>query len=128
LPAIHQHLPARAAAAGEARQHIRDLNGRLDADELQVAMLLTTELIANSVLHSGTPPGETIALLVDLKDDGIRVEVHDNGPGFELGEESSRSPDSHWGLEIVEGLSNRWGVSRNGHGTVVWFELDRAVL
>jgi anti-sigma regulatory factor (Ser/Thr protein kinase) len=128
VQAIQQQLPVDRTAAWKARQQIRDLNGQLAEEERHVAMLLTSELVANSVLHSGAVPGDTIALLMHLTDRTIRVEVHDSGPGFEPRRRVSPTPaESHWGLEIVEGLANRWGVAPGGGGTMVWFELDRAV-
>ena len=55
----------------------------------------------------------------------MRVEVCDQGPGFEL---SEPAPDparpSGWGLYLVRELSDRWGIDRDGQ-TRVWFELDR---
>jgi anti-sigma regulatory factor (Ser/Thr protein kinase) len=84
-----------------------------------------TELIANSVLHAGPRAGGLLTLDVRISDTSARVTVTDGGPGFapqvRTGEEAT---DGHWGLLLVEELSDRWGVE-TGKGTAVWFELDR---
>ncbi len=63
--------------------------------------------------------------MVETDDRGMRVEVCDQGPGFELSEPApDPSRPSGWGLYLVRELSDRWGIDRDGE-TRVWFELDR---
>jgi two-component sensor histidine kinase len=80
-------------------------------------LLLVSELVSNSVRHTDS---EGIDLKV-LADDGhIRVEVSDDGPGFEI--DSPRGDGL--GLEIVEKLADRWGLAPGDRFTV-WAELNR---
>ena len=56
----------------------------------------------------------------------VRVEVRDDGRGFVPAPRTRDSPlESHWGLHLIEELTDRWRVESDPH-TVVWFELDRA--
>ena len=87
--------------------------------------LLVSELVANSVEHSGAGPDDLIGLDVHVRDGRIRVEVSDGGTGFQL----PLTPTSHpWeaeygrGLLIVDCVADAWGVSK-GKRSIVWFEL-----
>ena len=57
---------------------------------------------------------------------GVRVlEVEDPGPGFEPPESPRERPSGGGrGLVLVERMTSRWGVSRDG-ASRVWFEVDR---
>jgi len=51
----------------------------------------------------------------------LRVDVVDHGHGFEPGA-AGRESLGGWGLTLVEGLADRWGVLHDGE-TRVWFEM-----
>jgi anti-sigma regulatory factor (Ser/Thr protein kinase) len=124
---VRRKLAREPVAASAARRALDSLIGT-EEGVYRVAALLVTELIANSVLHAGPDAGEQVLLDVAVLPDRIRVEVHDQGPGFEP---RARVTDDelglHWGLDLVERLASRWDVvPGNGSGqTVVWFEVDR---
>lgn len=83
--------------------------------------LVVSELVTNSVRHSGTP--ETVRVKVRVEDEKIRLEVVDAGPGF------PRDPDDRrdgLGLSIVEQLADDWGVHLDAECTV-WVEMSRSV-
>jgi hypothetical protein len=64
-------------------------------------------------------------LVVVAEDRSLRIEVCDNGRGFEVAEpDPNPARPSGWGLYLVRELADRWGVEQN-HQTRVWFELDR---
>jgi len=87
-------------------------------------MLLVSELVTNSVVHAGLVPGQEIDLRLAAACATVRVEVRDDGRGF--GDALMQGGDrDHFGLLLVERLSDRWGVER-GAQTCVWFELDLA--
>ena len=96
---------------------------------LDTAVLLTSELVTNSVLHSESGrPGGTITITLISVADGVRVEVIDDGsvnePTVRLsGAESPEVAESGCGLQLVEFLSVNWGYYRDTAGTVTWFEL-----
>lgn len=131
FPGAHRDIRRRfnrePVAAAAARRELEALSAELDRYELQVIALLTTELIANSVMHAGPGAGELLGLEVDVMPERIRVAVRDGGPGFVPSERQRIDPDGHWGLHLVDTLASRWEVEVDGERdeTVVWFELDR---
>jgi anti-sigma regulatory factor (Ser/Thr protein kinase) len=117
-------IPANASAPRAARNALERLRDQISPDMLENARLLVSELTTNSVRHAGLPDGAAITLRADLSSDRLRIEVTDDGPGFdpEPGRPSMYRTDG-WGLYLVEQIADRWGVSRSPGG-IVWFELD----
>jgi anti-sigma regulatory factor (Ser/Thr protein kinase) len=97
------------------------------ADRVDVAVLLTSELVTNSVRHAGLGKDAWVELDLSLTQERLRVEVRDEGPGFAHPLTSIQAdraePESGWGLYLVERLSDSWGVEGIAP-TRVWFELD----
>jgi two-component sensor histidine kinase len=84
--------------------------------------LLATELIANSLRHAGLDPGrDRIVFFGRMQPDLVRIEIGDNGPGFE----PERVDSDGMGLRMLRKLASRWGCERSGQGFRVWFEVDR---
>ena len=123
-PRMNVELEPGATAAGEARAALAALEGRIEPAALDDIRLMVSELVTNSVRHSGTQR-EFVLLAVMQLGETVRVEVSDSGTGFEP---SVRSKDidtpGGWGLHLVDRLADRWGVE-TGRRTRVWFELDR---
>jgi anti-sigma regulatory factor (Ser/Thr protein kinase) len=110
-------------AAAKARRGLARLRGDLDAPLLETLRLLVTELVTNSVKHTGA---DTVKLTVVVGNSAVLTEVTDAGPGFDPDTKGTPSADhTGWGLFLVERLAERWGVERDGNGTKVWFELRR---
>jgi len=123
--AISRRFAAEPRAASAGRRALATLLSGLDPARLQVAALLTTELIANAVEHSGLDTGGSVRLEATLTGELLRVEIRDEGPGFVPAPRAPDTPlDSHWGLHLVEALADRWGVVSQPE-TLVWFELAR---
>jgi transcriptional regulator with XRE-family HTH domain/anti-sigma regulatory factor (Ser/Thr protein kinase) len=82
------------------------------------AALLVSELVTNSVTHSGS---SWIDLAIALGNDRLRIEVSDQSPR----PIHPRTPDADggWGMTIVAELAHRWGVERRTDGKSVWVEL-----
>lgn len=113
------------SAAGSARNALLALEGRVDERLLQDVRLLVSELVTNSVRHPRIPPGALVRIKVQLMANVVRVEVADEGSGFEPRPrdlDRSNRPGG-WGLYLVDRLADRWGVIRKGL-TRVWFEID----
>ena len=116
---------ANPSAPRTARDALDPLKDEISADMLDNARLLVSELTTNAVRHAGLPREATISLHAELSNDRLRIEVGDEGPGFEPEPAlPSMYRTKGWGLYLVEQISDRWGVSR-GQGSRVWFELDR---
>jgi anti-sigma regulatory factor (Ser/Thr protein kinase) len=111
-------------SAAEARRALGAVSDHLSQRRLEDAQLLVSELVTNAIRHAGLAREQTIRLIVEIDDRGMRVEVCDRGPGFQLSEPApDPSRPSGWGLYLVRELSDRWGIDRDVE-TRVWFELD----
>jgi anti-sigma regulatory factor (Ser/Thr protein kinase) len=112
------HAPAEARRELETR-----LPGGLPPSLVDDVLLLTTELVTNSVRHSPAAADGTVDVAVFLAPDRIRVEVTDPGSGFA---HSPQRPgtlsEGGRGLFLVDVLADRWGMG-HGDGTMVWYEL-----
>ncbi|MFD7539851.1 SpoIIE family protein phosphatase [Streptomyces sp. NPDC059819] len=128
-------ITARAAASFDpvgrsvatARAFVRDtLQGWGYADVVDDAVVLTSELVTNAVVHAGTQAD----VLCLRSDDGVRVEVADRYPEREvplLGSPADiAGPDREngRGLLLCAALASRWGVEYTPTRKTVWFQLD----
>ncbi|GAA2487169.1 SpoIIE family protein phosphatase [Streptomyces gobitricini] len=128
-------ITARAAATFEpvgrsvatARAFVRDtLQGWGYTDVVDDAVVLTSELVTNAVIHAGTA-ADVLCLRTE---NGVRVEVADRYPEREVPlQGTSRSltnPDSEngRGLLLCAALASRWGVEYSPTRKQVWFQLD----
>lgn len=128
-------ITARAAASFEpvgrsvasARSFVRDtLQGWGFADIVDDAVVLTSELVTNAVVHAGT----SADVLCLRSDEGVRVEVADRYPEREVPLQATAvnmgSPDREGGrgLQLCAALAGRWGVEYTPTHKTVWFQLD----
>jgi anti-sigma regulatory factor (Ser/Thr protein kinase) len=92
-----------------------------------VAMLLASELVTNSVRHSGSAvPGGLVTVTVTARGEGVRVEVADCGArGVPVLGPAAVEAEGSRGLRLVEALARRWGYERGGRRAVTWFELGQ---
>jgi sigma-B regulation protein RsbU (phosphoserine phosphatase) len=92
-------------------------------DLMDEALLLTTELATNGVIHAGTD----LDVDVVADDRGVTVTVTDYRAGpiepttLSLPDESS---DHGRGLLLVDQFASSWGTSHDATGKGVWFRLD----
>ena len=119
-----QALPHTVEAPRLARRYLASMAAAWPAGVLEVAVLLTSELVTNAVTHGRRP------VELRLIDDGnqIKVEISDGDPQ-PLPGEANRPPatqQSGRGLLIVDNLADRWGcrLHRAPPGKTVWFELS----
>ena len=104
-------LPRDLDSAAAARHAVDQLGGRLPEDQLGDVRLLVSELVTNSLRHAELGPDDSILLLVGVDDATIRVEVSDEGKGFDYRRPAGAPEDvDGWGLYLVDTLSDRWGV------------------
>jgi serine/threonine-protein kinase RsbW len=121
--AFEVSLPLDERAPGAARNVVGRLRGRVPALVLEDARLVMSELVANSVCHSGASPDAVVDVRVELTDTMVRLEVGDPGRGGVI---APRAPDlgGGFGLNLVQGLCERWGLERvAAGGTRVWAQL-----
>jgi anti-sigma regulatory factor (Ser/Thr protein kinase) len=97
----------------------------LDHPAAEIAVLLVSELSANSIRHSGSR-FFTLAITRTF-DESLHVKVIDEGHnglprllGGDLADESGR------GIRLVDTLAKQWGITRRrGAGMAVWFDVDQ---
>jgi anti-sigma regulatory factor (Ser/Thr protein kinase) len=113
-------------APAEARAGLRRFAPSADPDIVEVAELLLTELVTNSLRHAHFKEQDKITVELRRDDGTLKVRVRNpNGPtnlsAEVLGEPRSRG----YGLHLVSKLAARWGVEGKTF-TEVWFELPCA--
>ena len=117
-------LAAQREAPARARSALDGLNGAL-GEVRQPVRLLVSELVTNAVKHGSGAPSQTVQVRLDCSDQCVRVEVTDEGPGFDPGPRRRIDPlQDGFGLALVDQLTDRWGVEVD-RGACVWFEIDR---
>ena len=112
--------PAVARGAGLRAPRARALAlGPLRDDTL----LLASELVTNAVHRADAGGGPPLRLEAELGAAGVHVEVRDGGRRFEPG------PEPDYGLRIVAGAADRWGVeSDDGDARLVRARRDSLTL
>jgi hypothetical protein len=121
-----------------ARSRLAGSGIGVDEPLTETLILLISELVTNAVVHTGCPA--VLRMLFPEQGDGgaggrgglgpgsgtVRVEVADasgRGPRRRsAGEEATNGR----GLELVDGLADRWGWHPEGAGKRIWCEVDRA--
>ena len=117
-------LPRSPMAAGQARRVTGTLcrAACLDDDLCDTAVLLTSEVVTNAVLHGRSPS----CLSVAASELGVRVEVEDDSSRWPVQRQQGDSAalDGR-GILLLETIATSWGVLP-GHagGKVVWFEVN----
>ena len=120
-------LESSPESAGIARRAVRAALGHsVDDWFANAAMLCTSELVTNAIVHAGD--GCELQVCFDPPSGGLlRVEVSDDSQE----QPHVVPPGDVWriggrGLQIVEQASTRWGTQDLAPGKVVWFELGPA--
>lgn len=114
---LRRYRPVLRAPA-MARRRAREFLAEADADRRcqQVAELLVSELMTNAVVHART----AAQLSLSVTDGIARIEVSDDDPGQPVLREPDLAPGG-FGLRLVEGLAESWGIIPGENGKVVWF-------
>jgi serine phosphatase RsbU (regulator of sigma subunit)/anti-sigma regulatory factor (Ser/Thr protein kinase) len=129
-------LPADRRTPASARAVVRSVLDEAKLHSLlDAALLLTTELSTNAVVHAGTD----LDLEVAADQYGLTVTVIDAARGVVAAEESGGSnghrpvaraladlSERGRGLLLVDHFATRWGTTHHDGGKGVWFQLDRA--
>jgi anti-sigma regulatory factor (Ser/Thr protein kinase) len=122
----HRHrFVAEPLATQAAARTLELLVADIGVDLVQRVQLLVTELIANAVTHAGMGGLGFVGLDVSITAGRVRVVVTDTGAGLEPGPAPiDPTVFQGRGLELLEQVSDRWGVLSRGRNRV-WFEIDR---
>lgn len=123
-PRLELRLARERLAPCRARRAIEGVLDGVPAPLLADVLLLTSELVANSVRHGA---GEQIRLRAVLHTDRVLVEVWDGGSGFSAVAPRLPEPTQHGGrgLYLVDMVATSWGIHRVDDAAWVWFEIKR---
>ena len=114
-------FPSTPTSAGEARRFVDSVLSEAGLDHLAyAATMLVSELVANAILHTGTP----VSVVVSPDRARARVEIHDGSPQLPIRKNYSTMSGTGRGLVLVERMASAWGAEPTEDGKVVWFELD----
>lgn len=138
------------AEVGRARRWARSrlAGSGIGVDEplAETLILLISELVTNAVVHTGCPAVLRMRLpdAPDVAEEAAGIAgpagttgTTGSGPGtvrVEVADSSARPPRPRHadgeetngrGLELVDGLADRWGWQTEGAGKSIWCEVDR---
>ncbi|MFE0187158.1 SpoIIE family protein phosphatase [Streptomyces sp. NPDC058989] len=119
--AVAQAEPRRIA---EARRQVRDvLHDWADADQVDSAVLMVSEVVTNVLMHTD---GDALLVAEISGPRGarrIRVDVSDSSDELPHRRSPGELASSGRGLVLLELLAGAWGVDPRGDGKSTWFEL-----
>jgi anti-sigma regulatory factor (Ser/Thr protein kinase) len=128
-----------APAAAAARRFVRDtlrsweLTGRSEDQDALVddAVLLTSELVTNAVLHAGTPVQVTCRLVGDELNGAVEIAVLDRRPAelrLDVPKATAEAAErtNGRGLQLPSQLASAWGVTYARAAKAVWFRISLA--
>ncbi|MCQ0023208.1 ATP-binding protein [Streptomyces somaliensis DSM 40738] len=119
------------AEVGRARRWARSrlAGSGIDDDEslADTLVLLISELVTNAIVHTGHPA--VLRLLFGPGGAGagiVRVEVADDSASPPQQRRADGADTHGRGLELIDGLADRWGWQPEGRGKRIWCEVDRS--
>ena len=121
---LAETLPPAIESVPLARELAFELgDGLMESGQLDNLALVVTELVSNAIRHAAS--AEPVGLAMTPKDGYLCVQVTDSGRGLvpepgAIGMEGGPG----YGLFLVEQLTRRWGMTREGGRTRVWVEID----
>jgi anti-sigma regulatory factor (Ser/Thr protein kinase) len=103
----------------QARRFVTAALGSCSEDTVEVARLLTSELVTNALVHARS------SFDVGVSEDGgvVRVAVTDQGQGAPVVAPDLRTAEGGRGLRLLDVLAIAWGVEERLPGKTVWFDL-----
>ncbi|KJY43769.1 regulatory protein [Streptomyces sp. NRRL B-1568] len=135
---MQMEVGADPSEVGRARRWARSrLAGSgigLDEPLAETLILLISELVTNAVVHTGCPAvlrmlfpgaGAAAGVMAAGAAGTVRVEVADISARPPSRRCAQGDDTGGRGLELVDGLADRWGWHREGVGKRIWCEVDR---
>ena len=122
-------LAAQRTCVREARRRVQTqlTEWGIDSDLRDTAVLVTSELVTNALVHTGT---KIITCALALHRGLLRIEVTDHADGHDRGDaapgpiagDASPTEENGRGLQLISRLSDAWGatIGKNGNGHMVW--------
>jgi anti-sigma regulatory factor (Ser/Thr protein kinase) len=118
---VAQAEPERVAGA---RHQLRELlHDWACDDQVDSAVLMTSEMITNVLVHTDGDALLVAQLSGDTGERRLRVEVTDASDDLPHKRRPGELASSGRGLVLMELLADAWGVDPRGEGKSIWFEL-----
>lgn len=127
---MHLEVRPDPAEVGRARRWARSrlVGSGIGVDEplAETLILLISELVTNAVVHAGCPAELRMRFTGAGPAVGtVRVEVADSSDRPPKPRHAEGDDTNGRGLELVDGLADRWGWQSEGAGKRIWCEVDR---
>jgi anti-sigma regulatory factor (Ser/Thr protein kinase) len=118
-------LPADGDFEVVFRQYVRLAVHRAHRDELLDRVLLVTdELVGNSIRHSGNEGQRFVELSLVPTQRGVHVEVSDGDPTPPVVMDPVADDTEGRGLQVVDAIASAWGVEPAEDGKTIWADVD----
>ncbi|MFF0740345.1 PAS domain S-box protein [Streptomyces sp. NPDC004111] len=125
VTAVSAQLPAEPVSVGEGRRFLRAALEEWGCGDLaDLACLLTSELLTNSVRHACAP----LRLRLRRTSDELHIEVCDGSPVLPHARSAAPDDESGRGLALLDQLATAWGALPAREGKAVWFSLPLSAL
>jgi two-component sensor histidine kinase len=117
-------LPAEPDSARRAREQLKPYRTSVSESTFIDLCLLVDELVVEA-LHDVSDGGAptAIQLRAELDGDRVHVVVAEGSGAYRLPSRRPAPGDPGFGLHLVQRLSDRWGIRREGGRATVWLEL-----
>ncbi|PWR16086.1 histidine kinase [Micromonospora sicca] len=119
---VSMEVPAEPTAPGRVRHWMTAqlTEWRVPEAVVGAAVLCTSELTTNALLHAGT----AARVEIDLSAERLLVSVADSGTRGTVTRTQTDTLSSRGrGLGLIEELSDAWGTDPTVRGSTVWFEI-----
>ncbi|MDX6227479.1 MAG: hypothetical protein QOI76_869 [Frankiales bacterium] len=124
MPPVDVELPAEAGSAAAARAAVRSLLAGLpgpgvEQQAVDRVILLTSEVVTNAILHART----RVRVTAEVVDGQVLVRVYDSLQLPPRRRAYRADAGTGRGMQLVEALSDEWGVEQTSAGKYVWFAI-----
>lgn len=109
-------MPAMADSVLVARQQVTDLLSHENAIDLDHAVAVTSELVANSVVHAATE----LQVVFERWQYMVKVVVEDANHQIPVMRSLDVAVDSGRGMHIVDEFADLWGYELTENGKRIW--------
>ena len=109
-------MPAMTESVLLARQQVTDFLGAESSIDLEHALAVTSELVANSVVHAATE----LQVVLERWQYMVKVVVADSNNQIPVMRSLDVSMDCGRGMHIVEEYSDLWGYELTENGKRIW--------
>ncbi|MER5869649.1 SpoIIE family protein phosphatase [Streptomyces sp. NPDC002044] len=107
-----------------ARRQVRELlHDWADADQVDSAVLMVSEMVTNVLVHTDGDALLVAEAVGELGERRLRVEVADASDELPHKRRPGEMASSGRGVLLMEMLADTWGVDPRGEGKSIWFEL-----